>query len=99
MARAAGVPVPAGRGELGPGPEFAGLWGGGTLVAWRGRGLFRAPVAHRAQLAAARGHRFLQVDATAAGAPILRRLGFVELAVTTPSTPAPVTAPPTPPRG
>lgn len=103
VARAGGVPVAAGRVELGPGPEFAGLWGGGTLPGWRGRGLFRALVAHRAQLAAARGHRLLQVDATAASAPILRRLGFEELAVTTPFTPAPasarVSAPPRPPTG
>lgn len=94
VARVDGIPVSAGRLELGPGPDWAGLWGGGTLAAWRGRGLFRALVAHRAQLAAARGHRYLQVDATAASAPILRRLGFVELAVTTPFT-----ARPTPPRG
>lgn len=103
VARAGGVPVAAGRVELGPGPDFAGLWGGGTLPGWRGRGLFRALVAHRARLAAARGHRFLQVDATAASAPILRRLGFVELAVTTPfacaPVGAPVSAPPTPPTG
>ncbi|QJY48671.1 GNAT family N-acetyltransferase [Pseudonocardia broussonetiae] len=98
VARAGGVPVAAGRVELGPGPDFAGLWGGGTLPEWRGRGLFRALVAHRAQRAAARGHRFLQVDATAASAPILRRLGFVELAVTTPFTLA-LSAPPTPPTG
>jgi GNAT superfamily N-acetyltransferase len=79
-------PVSAGRVEFHPGTEFAGLWGGGTVDAWRGRGLFRALVAHRAAEAAARGYRYLQVDATAASRPILRRLGFVELATTTPYT-------------
>jgi GNAT superfamily N-acetyltransferase len=64
--------------------EFASLWGGGTLRAWRSRGIFRAMVAHRAALAAARGYRYLQVDAMPDSRPILSRLGFTELATTTP---------------
>jgi hypothetical protein len=36
---------------------FAGLCGGGTVPAWRGRGIFRALVAYRAGLGAARGYR------------------------------------------
>jgi len=78
------TPVAAGRVELPSGSEFAGLWGGGTLPAWRGRGVFRCLVAYRAALAAAAGFRYLQVDASADSQPILRRLGFVELATTTP---------------
>ncbi|MGH6657145.1 MAG: GNAT family N-acetyltransferase, partial [Actinocrinis sp.] len=35
------------------GTEFAGLWGGSTLEAWRGKGIYRATVARRAQLAVA----------------------------------------------
>lgn len=66
------------------GTEFASIWGGGTLPAWRGRGLFRTLVARRAALASANGFRYLQVDATPASRPILARLGFVELAITTP---------------
>ncbi len=31
-----------------PGTDFAGLWGGSTLAAWRGRGIYRALVARRA---------------------------------------------------
>jgi hypothetical protein len=47
-------------------------------------------VAHRAALAAARGYRYLQVDASPDSRPILTSLGFVELATTTPFTyPAP----------
>jgi GNAT superfamily N-acetyltransferase len=84
LARAGQEPISSGRLEFHLGTEFASLWGGGTLPAWRGRGVFRALVAHRAALAAARGFRYLQVDATADSRPILRRLGFVELATTTP---------------
>jgi ribosomal protein S18 acetylase RimI-like enzyme len=78
------IPVAAGRVEFHSGTDFASLWGGGTLTAWRGRGVFRSLVAHRAALAAARGFRYLQVDASADSRPILQRLGFVELATTTP---------------
>ncbi|MCW8219460.1 GNAT family N-acetyltransferase, partial [Streptomyces griseolus] len=63
---------------------FAGLWGGGTVEHWRGRGVYRALVAHRAALAAERGYRHLQVDATDRSAPILRRLGFSALSTVTP---------------
>ena len=59
------TPIAAGRVEFHPGTDFASLWGGGTLPAWRGRGVFRALVAHRAALASARGFRYLQVDAIA----------------------------------
>ena len=38
----------------------------------------------RAQLAAARGFRYLQVDASSNSGPILRRLGFQPIAMTTP---------------
>jgi GNAT superfamily N-acetyltransferase len=69
---------------LRPGTEFAGLWGGSTLSQWRGRGVYRALVAARAQLAVARGVRYLQVDASSDSAPILRRLGFRAVTTTTP---------------
>jgi GNAT superfamily N-acetyltransferase len=60
-----------------PGADsFARLLGGSTLPQWRGRGIYRALVAARAQRAAARGVRYLQVDASGDSAPILRRLGF-----------------------
>jgi GNAT superfamily N-acetyltransferase len=67
-----------------PGTEFAGLWGGSTLAAWRGRGIYRALVAVRAQRAVARGVRYLEVDASDNSAPILRRLGFRAVTTTTP---------------
>ena len=62
---------------------FARLLGGSTLPGWRGRGIYRALVAARAQRAAARGARYLQVDASDESAPILRRLGFRAVTTTT----------------
>ncbi len=76
--------VAAGRVEFHRATDFAGLWGGGTLPAWRGPGVFRALVAHRGAEASARGFRYLEVDAPPPSRPILQRLGFVDLAITTP---------------
>jgi ribosomal protein S18 acetylase RimI-like enzyme len=84
VAVAGSTPIAAGRVKFHAGTDFASLWGGGTLSAWRGRGVFRSLVAHRAALASARGFRYLQVDASAESRPILERLGFIELATTTP---------------
>lgn len=84
VAMAGDEPVSSARIEFSPGTDFAGLWGGGTLASWRGRGLYRALVAHRARIAAERGYRYLQVDASSESRPILERLGFAPLSVTTP---------------
>lgn len=84
IARVGETTVSAGRVEFHDGSAFASIWGGGTLPEWRRRGIFRALVAQRAALAADRGFRYLQVDAMPASRPILARLGFVELATTTP---------------
>jgi GNAT superfamily N-acetyltransferase len=84
VAMAGDEPVCSARIEFLPGTEFAGLWGGGTLPQWRGRGIYRALVAYRAGLAAAGGYRYLQVDASPDSRPILERLGFARLASTTP---------------
>ncbi|MGW5419479.1 GNAT family N-acetyltransferase [Streptomyces sp. NPDC003943] len=86
VALADGEPVSAARLELAEGSDFAGLYGGGTVEGWRGRGLYRALVAHRARIAAARGYRYLQVDAADTSRPILTRLGFAALTTTTPCT-------------
>ncbi len=77
-------PVCSARIEFTPGTQFAGLWGGGTLPHWRGRGIYRALIAQRTRVAVERGYRYLQVDASDESAPILRRLGFTRLSVTTP---------------
>ncbi|MGW6459884.1 GNAT family N-acetyltransferase [Streptomyces sp. NPDC055078] len=84
VAMAGDLPVCAARMELNPGTDFAGLWGGGTVAAWRGRGIYRALVAHRARIAAGLGYSYLQVDATDQSRPILQRLGFTVLSTTTP---------------
>ncbi|MFI1561865.1 GNAT family N-acetyltransferase [Streptomyces sp. NPDC020490] len=92
VALAGDEPVSAARMELVPGTGFAGLWGGGTVEAWRGRGVYRALVAHRARAAVERGYRYLQVDASARSRPILERLGFQSLTTTTPYTYTPPAA-------
>jgi GNAT superfamily N-acetyltransferase len=84
VAMAGGEPVSAARVEFVPGTAFAGLWGGGTVPGWRGRGIFRALVAYRAGLAAERGYTYLHVDASVMSRPILLRLGFEPIAITTP---------------
>ncbi len=84
MAWAGDVAVSAGRVEFHEGTEFASMWGGGTLPAWRGRGVFRALVGHRALLARERGFRYLQVDALPTSRSILERMSFHPVAETTP---------------
>jgi GNAT superfamily N-acetyltransferase len=84
LAMAGDLPVCSARIQFLPGTEFAGLWGGGTLPEWRGKGIYRAMVAYRANLAAERGYRYLQVDTSLDSRPILIRLGFTPLAYTTP---------------
>jgi GNAT superfamily N-acetyltransferase len=84
VAVAGDTPVCAGRVEFPERGDFASLWGGGTLPDWRGRGVFRSLVAYRAKLAMDRGYRYVQVDASPDSRPIFQRLGFTELAMTTP---------------
>ena len=74
------------------GTEFATLWGGATLQEWRRRGIYRATVAYRANLAAERGFRYLEVDASDDSRPILERLGFQAVTTTTPYVWSPPTA-------
>jgi GNAT superfamily N-acetyltransferase len=79
-----GQPVSCGRVDLNPGVEFAGLFGGVTLPEYRGRGLYRATVARRAEIARDAGYRWLYVEALPTSRPILERLGFERLTTTTP---------------
>lgn len=73
--------------------RFATLWGGGTRPDWRGRGVYRALVVHRARLAAARGRAYLEVDASPDSRPILERLGLVAVTTTTPYVWKPASGP------
>ncbi len=84
VAYADGAPVASGRLEMPPGRSFAGLWGGGTIPAFRGRGIYRALVAKRAKEARGLGYRYLTVDARdSTSRPILDRLGFAPLTTIT----------------
>jgi GNAT superfamily N-acetyltransferase len=91
VAEADGRVVSAGWVRFPSGTDFATLWGGATLPAWRGRGIYRALVRRRAQLAAERGRRYLQVDASADSQPILERLGFRAVTQTRPYVWSPLT--------
>jgi hypothetical protein len=61
------------------GTHFGSLYGGSTVPNRRGRGLYTAVLAARAQEAMARGVRFLVVDANANSGPIVARHGFQAL--------------------
>lgn len=76
--------VSAGRLEPVAGSDFAGLWGGATLPAWRGRGLYRALTAVRARSALRLGRSLLHSDSTEFSRPILERSGLVRVSTTTP---------------
>jgi GNAT superfamily N-acetyltransferase len=94
VAEAGGLIVCAGWVRFEHGTDFATLWGGSTLPEWRGRGIYRAIVAYRASLAAQRGFRFIEVDASSASRPILERLGFIAVTTTTPYVWSPSTVAP-----
>lgn len=64
--------------------DFAGLWGGGVVKEFRGRGLYRALVSARAHSALALGRRYLNSDSTEYSRPILERAGLVKVTTTTP---------------
>jgi GNAT superfamily N-acetyltransferase len=66
------------------GTDFAALFGGATLPDYRRRGIYRATVAFRANLARERGFRYLETDASDDSNPILQRLGFLPVTTTTP---------------
>jgi GNAT superfamily N-acetyltransferase len=84
VAEAGDAVVSAGWIRFPAGTTFGTLWGGSTLAAWRGRGIYRSLVAYRARLAVDRGCRYLEVDASDDSRPILERLGFRPITTTTP---------------
>jgi GNAT superfamily N-acetyltransferase len=75
-----GVAAAGGRLEMPEGTAFAGIWGGGTIPSLRHRGVYRALTSARAEVARARGFRYLMVEAAPTSRPILERLGFEALA-------------------
>ena len=61
------------------GGQFASLFGGSTLAAYRGRGLYTALLAARAQEAVAHGYRYLIIEPSDMSQPIVTKLGFTIL--------------------
>ncbi len=59
-----------------PNSQFASLWGGSTVADFRGRGLYTAVLAARAQEAIQRGYRFMTIDASPMSRPIVAKHGF-----------------------
>lgn len=80
VAYAGAVPASAAWIYYPAGSRFASLWGGSTVVAYRGQGLYTALLAIRAQEAISRHVEFLTVDASAMSRPILEKFGFVQIA-------------------
>lgn len=65
-------------------PPVAGLFGGATAPAWRGRGIYRALTAARAQAAGAAGCELIYAECTPFSRPILERAGLRAITTTTP---------------
>lgn len=63
---------------------FATLWGGATVPEARGRGLYHRLLRVRLDEAARRGRSLASVDAGPMSRPILERIGFRTVALTTP---------------
>ena len=84
VAETDGQIVSAGRLEPVAGTEFAGIWGGATRDAWRGRGIYRALTAARARSASAMGKTLIHSDSTEYSRPILERSGLIKVSTTTP---------------
>ena len=84
VAEAEGQVVSAGRLDPVAGTDFAGIWGGATVEAWRRQGIYRALTAARARSALAAGKTLIHSDSTEYSRPILERYGFVKVSTTTP---------------
>ena len=84
VAEVGGRMISSGRLEPVPGTLFAGVWGGSTLPAWRGRGIYRALTAARARAALELGKTLIHSDCTELSRPILERSGLVRVSTTTP---------------
>jgi len=76
--------ITAGRLEPVAGTAFAGIWGGATRPAWRGRGIYRALTAARARAALALGKTLIHSDSTDFSRPILEASGMLKVSTTTP---------------
>lgn len=80
----AGEPVGAGRIDIVPNSDFAGVWGGAVVPEYRGRGIYRALVAARARWAMDRGAMLIHSDCSDMSRPILAKSGLTAVTTTTP---------------
>jgi GNAT superfamily N-acetyltransferase len=76
VAYADGIPACTGWVYFHPHSPFADLWGGSTVEAYRGQGLYTAILAVRVQEAIRRGVRYLVIDASPMSRTILEKHGF-----------------------
>ena len=81
LAYADGVPASTAWIRYHKGSQFAGLWGGSSLPAYRHHGLYTALLAIRIQEARRRNVRYLTIDASPMSQPIAVKYGFQLLAV------------------
>lgn len=63
---------------------FAGLWGGTTIEAYRGRGYYQMLLNYRIDEAKKRGRRYMTIDALETSRPIVAKHGFELVTKTTP---------------
>ncbi|ALE04361.1 acetyltransferase (plasmid) [Arthrobacter sp. ERGS1:01] len=84
VAEADGRIVSSGRLEPVPDSDFAGIWGGATLRAYRGRGIYRALTAARARSAIAQGKTLAHSESTEFSRPILEQSGLIRISTNTP---------------
>lgn len=82
---AAGQVVCSGRVEFIKDTEFASIFGGACLPEYRGRGIYRALTAARAQAAKERGKTHLHSDCTKYSRPILERAGLQAITTSVPA--------------
>ncbi|MDP9317227.1 MAG: GNAT family N-acetyltransferase [Chloroflexota bacterium] len=79
-----GTPASCARASFQRGSQFAGMWAGATVPAFRNQGLYQALVATRVQEARRRGYRYMTIDALPTSRPIVERHGFRFLTYTHP---------------
>ena len=79
-----GAPVTSGWIVYNGTSPFAGVWGGSTLSAYRGKGYYSALLHKRINDAKKKGKRFLTIDASDMSRPIVEKYGFALIATTTP---------------
>ncbi|PQZ96340.1 GNAT family N-acetyltransferase [Arthrobacter sp. MYb227] len=83
VAETDGKIVGCGRLEPVPDSDFAGFWGGAMLSPYRGRGIYRALTAARAQSAIAQGKTLAHSESSEFSRPILERSGLLKISTTT----------------